>query len=135
MSRISDILNTSTPPADTPRAPLSPMDGGRPGDTGGADGEVKHVPEDIKRLGKQVEDDVAKLVKEAAAAIKEAEIGPEDFSDQGFPMGIAYPGAHEYGVTDGESKEKHLGKIAQKLDRTAEHWEKAEEKSTVRGRG
>lgn len=115
-------------PAPTP----SPSPGPAPSPTSGPagdGGDVTADPDAIRRHGRDVVEKVGPILTKARTAL--ANNPAEEFSEDGIAMTSVYPGAKEFFLKSLESKVAALEKLRDGLDRTADTWERASDKSTV----
>lgn len=92
-------------------------------------------PEALRQLAEQLESQVGPLLEQAAQKFEAAEVEGEAFSKDGLGIALIYPGTREFAMKDVESKIDLLAEMREKLDDTADEWEKAEQASTISAPG
>lgn len=91
------------------------------------------VPASLTHLSDELRGQVATLLQQAHQAFDAAEVGGDAFSTAGLAMQIVYPGTRQWALRDCQRKGDELTTACDKLDSTADTWNRAEHESTVPG--
>ncbi|WP_169799228.1 type VII secretion target [Nocardioides jensenii] len=94
-------------------------------------GEIRVDPPSLRRLAGDL-DDVIQLLSEAQQAIADSDTQADAFSPSGQPLAYAFLGAIEYAGNDAYEQADQIASIQNRLNLTADYWDKAEEAATVR---
>lgn len=116
-------------PTPSPTSGAAPTPPGGPTGPGGSSGEVKADPTTIRQHGRDLVEKVSPHLEKARTGLENNPA--EEFSEDGIAMTSVYPGIKDFFVKSLESKVKAIEKLRDDLDRTAETWERADQKSSV----
>lgn len=145
-NRISQLINAPSPtPAPAPTPPGSPpapsgtpVPSPAPGTppsppSSGGSGEAVANPEQICRLGQNLENQVGPQFERLTGKVQEArQVGQGLFTSTCYPFAATYAEAVEYMEEALKTKREQLSRIHQMLCQDAQGWAMAEEKSTIK---
>ena len=131
-------------PSGSPGTPGSSSSPGRPNSTaapaltppgGGGAGEVRFTPGDIRLLGRNLEQTLAAIFRQARYKLnaKPRDLEPAAFTTFGIECAIAHTEVVEYADEDLKSKAELAMDFNDRLQHTANIQDEAERKSTVQG--
>ncbi|WP_139982609.1 type VII secretion target [Nocardioides litoris] len=93
--------------------------------------QVRVDPASLRRLAGDL-DDVVSALASAQSSITGSEVSADTFSPAGEILAYVFAASIEYAGTDAFEQAAQVGSIQDRLFRTADQWEAAEEASTVR---
>ncbi|HEU5157519.1 MAG TPA: hypothetical protein VFU43_11025 [Streptosporangiaceae bacterium] len=136
-NRISELIN-GPPPPEPPPAPSPPSSPSTPAPSpspspGGGSGTAEVVPEEICRLGQNLEAQVGPHFDQVTAKVQGVRgIGHGLYTQTCYEFAAAYTAAVEYMEEAMKTKREQLAGIHERLCHDATGWAMAEDKSTLK---